>query len=470
MNDQKIIFGTDGWRALLDTAIHVESIGLVAQAFADYSLHREKRPFIAIAFDGRRDSELFAQTFAGILAANGCKVDLADKVLPTPVLSFHVKHNGADAGVMITASHNPGQYNGVKFKQSNGGPFFTEETKKVEELIGRNPVRKASGEYTVLDMWPAYRKHVESLIDFDAIQKSGLEIAIDSMSGAGLRYLENLLAAHGIKAVTIDGEAKPDFGGRLAEPIEQNLEPLSELLQKGGYALGVATDGDADRLGVMQDTGDWMNIQETILYLAEFYVQKAGGGDLVKTLSVTNKMGAFARPHRLHDVQVGFKYVAEAMLESDAVFGAEESGGFGFRGHLPDRDGIFSALVFIEMLAKSGHKTLSEFIVQKRKEHGEVAYARIDMHEHREDRVKILPRMAVANLKEVAGFNIEGTTTHQSSRGIINSLKFNLEGEARWLLLRSSETEPMVRIYAEGQNMGEVEALLQAGKMLSETV
>jgi phosphomannomutase len=424
-----IIFGTDGWRGLIGKEINNDSISLVAQAFAVYMRNKTDKPKVAVAFDGRLHSGSFASIFAGILAANGIETELSDRILPTPVLSFHVAKFSFDAGVMITASHNPSTYNGIKFKASHGGPFSTEETMKVEQLIGQKPLHKMSMEYRCCNFMEAYKLHLKEKIDFECIRNACLSIAIDSMAGAGASYLEAILKENGIAATTIFGVPQTDFAGRLPEPVAINLQPLSEFLKKGDYSLGVALDGDADRLGVLTEEGNWMNIQQTILYLAQYCKQsrKMQGG-LVKTSSVTEKLALLVPDLQVYNVQVGFKYVSEAMIENRAAFGAEESGGFGFQGHLPERDGIFSALMFLEMLAQSGYQKLSGFIGHKVKELGEIYYARTDKKVTNPARVQMLNRILGSKPDKLGNYFISRTEKHDSSRGITNSLKFYFEG------------------------------------------
>ncbi len=329
----KIIFGTDGWRGLLDSEINEVSVALVAQAFADYNLQKFSQPAIAIGFDGRRNSEKFAKIFAETLSGNNIKVFLSDRIIPTPVLSFFVKYNNLNSGVMITASHNPPEYNGVKFKADYGGPFLTEETLKVEELIGKSSIRKNTDKIEKTNFLLPYVEKVEKLIDFDLIRRSRLNILIDSMGGSGSDYLERILLAHNIPAKTIFSPSDENFYGRLAEPIEKNLGPLKKELKGNDYSLGLATDGDADRCGVMLDNGEWLSAQETILLLTDFIVNiKKLKGSIVKTASVTDKLKTLfeSKQRKIYDVQVGFKYITEVMIDKKVAFGCEESGGFGY--------------------------------------------------------------------------------------------------------------------------------------------
>lgn len=461
-----IIFGTDGWRGLLDSEFTDDSVSLVAQAFSDYAKSSVAQPSVAIGYDGRRNSKVFAELFASILEENGVTYYLSDRIIPTPVVSYFVKSQQLNFGVMITASHNPPEYNGIKFKASYGGPFFTEETHKVELLIGRSAIKKSQGTLRTTDLISIYKKHLESIVDFNGISRSSISVLVDSMSGAGGTLIQDLLNAHGLKATTIFDIPNETFSGRLAEPIEKNLIPLQNELKTGNYSLGVATDGDADRLGVLLDTGEWLSSQETIVLLADYVKnEKKISGDIIKTSSVTNLLKANFETENctVHDVQVGFKYICEKMMETDAAFGAEESGGYGFKGHIPERDGILSGLMFIEMFASSSSKTLTEYVYQKRKEFGEIFYDRIDHPYYKEDRNEILPKLEKTPPAFITQFGVNKIDSYCSSRGIINGVKFTLNGKSRWLLLRSSETEPLIRIYAEGESQQEVQQILKEG-------
>lgn len=465
-----IIFGTDGWRGLLESEINEESVAVAAQAFADYCNDEFKYPKVAIAFDGRRKSNEFANVFSEVLSGNNIQVILSDKIIPTPVLSFTVKNKELSAGVMITASHNPAEYNGIKFKGFYGGPFLTEETHKVEEMIGKSKIVKSKANISRQDLIPPYIKQLRKLVDFEAIANSELNILIDSMGGAGQTILQDILGNFDCEASTIYGEAKTDFSGRSAEPIEKNLSEMMDILRNEDcYSLGVATDGDADRLGVVLNNGQWLSAQETILLLADFITNKKNfEGHLVKTSSVTDILSTHfkSKERNVVDVQVGFKYICEKMLETKIAFGAEESGGYGYGKHIPERDGILSALFLIEMLSSSGCKKLSEYVDKKRKEFGFIHYNRIDFEYNNNDRIDLLPKLFEKSPDKIAGINITEKQSFLSSRGIINGIKFHMEGSQRWLLMRASETEPLVRIYSEGQNDKEVEDFLIAGKEL----
>lgn len=464
----KIIFGTDGWRGLLDEEINFDTVAVVAQAFADYLKERNQSLKAVIGYDGRKYSKEFAALFSEVLSGNDIEVLLADKVEPTPVVSFNAKLFNC-CGVMITASHNPAKYNGIKFKAPYGGPFFTEETIIVENLLYKNPVKKNQTKVITTDIRTVYLNQLKSYINFEQIKKADFRVLIDSMSGAGQSIIQEFLEANDVAiADTIFGTPENDFSGRNAEPIEKNLTPLSDKLKNGNYAFGIATDGDADRGGYLLDTGEWLSAQETIILLVDYLVNKRKySGCIIKTSSVTDKLKAhFSANHIIHDVQVGFKYICEKMIEEDTIFGCEESGGFGYKNHIPERDGILSGLIMIEMLASSGYTNLSDYLNEKKKIFGEIYYDRIDMHYDKEDRIEKLPNLYKNPPKEMAGFKIREIKEFYSSRGIINGLKLSFEGGTRWLLIRASETEPLIRIYSEGESNEEVRSILDSGKSL----
>lgn len=470
MDISKIIFGTDGWRGVIDDEINNDTVALAAQAFSDYlnNVPEFPKPLqVAVAYDSRRNSDAFATIIAKVLSGNNITVYLANQIEPTPVLSYFVKCKQLNAGIMVTASHNPPKYNGIKFKAYYGGPFFTEETAKVESLLGKFPIKKSSDNIIQTDIRTPYLSHIEEIVDFSLIKQKGIKILVDSMGGAGQVIIENLLHKHSIKCDTIFGIPQEDFYGRLAEPIEKNLEDLSKKLSLSEYSFGCATDGDADRVGIVLDNGKWLSAQYTILLIADYLInKKCYKGNLVKTSSVTGKIKQLGllKNRKVFDVQVGFKYICEKMVEEDIVFGAEESGGFGYKNHIPERDGILSSLVVAEMLASSEYYSLSEYFAHKEEEYGSIFYSRIDMEYLKNDRINILPALYKNMPEMISDFKISDSQVFYSSRGIINGLKINFDGNARWLLIRASETEPMIRIYAEGESDEEVNKLLQSGK------
>ena len=468
-----IDFAPDGWRGLLDRQMTPQMVEEVAQAFADsinaraLQAGKADSTQVAIAFDGRRNSSEFAQLFAQVLAGNNIGVVLADRITPTPVVSFAVKSLQLTAGVAITASHNPPQYNGIKFKGAYGGPFFFEATQDIESRLGQSPVRKSNVGIHTQNLMEGYLDHIRSLINLEAIGNSSLRVLVDSMGGAGQTILEELLVPYGCDVTTIYEKATTDFSGRSPEPIAINLGPLHTKLSQGDYSLGLATDGDADRLGVMLEDGSWLSAQETIVLLVDRLVNGRGvTGDIVRTSSVTDKISAyFGENRRIYDVQVGFPYICRKMLESCVAMGFEESGGYGFNIHLPERDGIFSALLILEMLALSGCDRLSDYVAQKRQQFGEVHYNRVDLR-YDQDCSGVVPQLAQNPPHQIAGYKVREMSHFETHRDVLNGVKFYLEESPRWLMVRASETEPLLRLYVESGSQEDMQKLSEQGLKL----
>jgi phosphomannomutase len=469
---QKIIFGTDGWRGLIDTEVNDETISVVARAFADYLYSKDLSNIkVAVAFDGRTNSKIFAEKFSQVLSANSIEVYLSNQITPTPILSFFVRKNSLNAGVMITASHNPPQYNGVKFKAHYGGPLLTEETKAIEDFLYLRSYSYDDSRIQIVNMIEPYFHHISRLVEFDRIRDARIFPLIDSMGGAGQDLIQKILNENGINADSIFSIPDENFQNRHPEPIEKNLIPLSDRLKSSNhYSIGLATDGDADRCGVVLESGQWLSAQEVILYLIDYIVnEKKFDGHIVKTSSVTDKVYRFQTVERkVYDVQVGFKYICEKMISENIAIGCEESGGFGFKFHIPERDGILSSLFILEMLANSGLKKMSDFVERKRKEFGKIYYNRIDLDFERPDRLKKLPAISKNPPGKIGKFSVLKIETFKSSREEINGIKFYLNGENHWILIRASETEPLIRFYAEANSDEEVKEILDSGIELIE--
>lgn len=461
----------------MDELLTDENVVRIAQAFVRYQRRGNAgalRP-VAVAYDGRRNSRHYASLFAEVLSSHGICVLVSDRIVPTPVLSYTVKHRGCGAGVMITASHNPPKYNGIKFKAAYGGPFMSEETKKVEDCLAPEPEAFTPDRHLIeeCDFLPDYILQLKTLVDFDRLRSfaassaSHAAVMIDSMGGAGQTLLEDLLAGCGWRAQTLFGAPDEQFYGRSPEPVSQNLEPLKYNVSVTDAVLGIATDGDADRCSVVYDDGEWVNAQETILLLVKHLrEQKGWSGGIIKTASVTDKLRSLAESWGVpvYDTLVGFKYITEIMLKEDCMFGGEESGGFGYKGHIPERDGILSGLFFAEMIAQTG-RSLHELVAEIRAQAGPLHYRRIDAAYEWPDRGELLPAIVRAAPADLAGFAITDIRTYEELEQM-TGVKLQC-GAGRWLLLRTSQTEPLVRLYAEGRSDGEVDVLLEAGRQLA---
>ena len=444
-----------------------------AQGVADYLKQAglDKRGLI-IGYDTRFASEDFASTAAGVIAGNGIKVYLCPRATPTPLISFGVSAKKAGGAIIITASHNPGIWNGFKYKTEDGASAPTEVITQLENNIARilttgkiseTPLDEAmeKGLIEYLDLDPIYTKHISNLIDLSALRRAGLKVIVDSMYGAGAGYFEKLLDGGAIEVVEINGERNPLFPGIQPEPIEVNLGKLSAEVKKQKAAVGLATDGDADRIGIMDEKGRFLTQLQVFALLALYLLEVRGErGALVKTLTTTSmiyRLGEiFEAP--VHETSVGFKYVAPVMLAENALIGGEESGGYGFRGHIPERDGILSGLYFLDLMIKTG-KTPSELIDYLYSKVGPHHYHRVDIEFPEDKRDAIISRVKDNPPEQIEGVKVAKFDTTDGFRFIL--------ADGTWLLIRFSGTEPLIRIYAESDSMERVKRLLKFGKKLA---
>ena len=354
----QIKFGTDGWRAVIAEQFTFANVGRVAQAAADYwSAHAhpgtDKR--IIVGYDRRFLSDQFSQTAAEVLAGNGFAVVLTPEPTPTPAISLAVKQQNAAGGVMITASHNPAIFNGFKLKAYYGGSSSSEECSGVESFLDRHPVRsRPDGGISIEDLRPPHYAALKKLVDFKLIAKSRLRFAHDALFGVGAGCFDQLLAGTSCKVTTLNGKHDPFFGGINPEPIEINYRSSQAFLRKHPHDICLVTDGDADRVGGMDGRGNYLSTHQIIcLLLHHFFINRKGRGRVVKALTTTSMVDKMCAAYGLPLVEtgVGFKYVCAEMLKGDVLLGAEESGGIGFPGHIPERDGIAAGLFLLEMLA-----------------------------------------------------------------------------------------------------------------------
>jgi len=468
----RIVFGTDGWRGVIAQDFTFDNIKVVAQALADYvGVHGLGQRGLIVGYDTRFLSDMFAKNFAEVVASNDIPVLLASKPTPTPVVSFAVKNRGAGGGVVITASHNPPMYNGVKFKPEYGGSALTHITKEIESLLYQSPVKhdeeKAKRYVERGDLEAEYFHGVKRLVDLRLIGDAGLKIVIDAMHGTGDKILERLLSHVKCEVKTVRSKPDPTFGGVKPEPIPQNLQPLIDRVVKWGADIGLATDGDADRFGVVTSSGKFVTPHEVLaLLILHLHQNRGWKGGVVKTASVCNIVNMVAEKLSLpvYETPVGFKNVCELMLKEDVLIGGEESGGMGFKNHVPERDGILASLFILEMMAMK-RKSLEEILFELRREFGEVHYDRIDLSYDKPDRMSLIPNLQSQPPLQVCGLNVEKITTYQGVE-VTNGIKFQLDDKRSWLLVRASETEPVIRIYAEATSDDMAHKLLMHGQRL----
>ncbi|MDD5729914.1 MAG: phosphoglucomutase/phosphomannomutase family protein [Candidatus Omnitrophica bacterium] len=454
MQEKSIIkFGTDGWRGVIADTYTFQNLKIVSQAVADY-LGKGKK--IAVAYDTRFLSDKFARAAAEVLKNNGNEVVLSDKAVPTPTLSFAVKSRGLDLGIMITASHNPGEYNGFKIKTPSGGAAGPEVTAEVEKLLGKTPVKETagkSGSIAVEDLIEDYAKFIRSYIDFKKIKDKKFKVLVDSMFGAGDSYISQILKGSSIKLDFLRNTINPSFGGRHPEPIEENLQELKYRVKNEKFNLGIALDGDADRIAAVAPGGVFIHPQKILGLLALHLHQDRGwSGGIVKTIAGTtmiDKIAEFLKV-KLYETPVGFKYISNLMETEDILTGGEEAGGMGVKGYIPERDGSVAGLLLLEMMVYR-NKDILEILNETEKQFGRYYYLRFDLKLDKQIDLKKqdLPgRLLGEKVVQVKDYD---------------GIKLICEDES-WLMFRASGTEPIVRIYAESKKLNQSKELIRFGQ------
>jgi alpha-D-glucose phosphate-specific phosphoglucomutase len=480
-----IHFGTDGWRAVISDTFTFNNLRMVTQAIADavssgawengsYEKKQVDSKKMVVGFDTRFLSDRYAVDVARVLAANGYQVILAQSDAPTPAISYAVQNLQAIAGVMITASHNAPRYNGVKLKASYGGSALQEQCRRVEVYLNDNEQRgrgpnlmdyeqaREMGLIQRFNPLLAYYEHLRSMINFDAIAENPQRVVVDSMYGSGRGVLKGILQGTGCEVVEIRGEMNPGFGGVHPEPIERYLRALAGAISTNMGNFGIATDGDADRIGAMDERGIFVDPHKIMALSLRYMVEKRGcRGPVVRTVSTTRMIDRLAEKYELpvYETPVGFNHIADYMLRQDVLIGGEESGGISFRGHIPEGDGILMGLMLIELVANSG-ASLYELVEDLLKEVGPAVYQRNDLrlnHPVAKDRM-------TSYLVDNAPASIGGETVAQVLT--TDGVKYVLEDDS-WLLIRPSGTEPVLRVYAEGRSSEMVKALVDYGKQVA---
>jgi len=466
----QIKFGTDGWRGVIARDFTFDNLSLVAQATMDY-LNRAGLwdKGLVIGYDRRFLSQDFARRVAEIAVGNGIRVRLSDGYAPTPAISWAVREFGAGAGVMITASHNPPEYNGFKIKEDYGGSASPSTTKVVEEIVAFNvangrrvvdcPFEEALGKGMIelFDPCIGYFHQLYRYVDLDLIEKAGIPAVVDPMYGAGSGFIPRLL-----KGVDeIHNDANPSFGGQSPEPIGENLKELSSLVAGGTYRVGLALDGDADRIGAVDENGDFFSSHCIFTVILRHLIEhKKLTGGVVKTVSTTRMVDLLAEKYglKLFETPIGFKHICELMLSEDILMGGEESGGLGVKGHIPERDGILLSLLLLEAMAVSG-KGLRQMLNETMDEIGHFFYRRIDRRIDTEAKEQLIMKLNSNPPTEIDGRTV-------AARNYSDGFKFVFENND-WLLIRPSGTEPVLRLYSEAGSPEQVDRLLRAAGVLA---
>ncbi len=484
-----IHFGTDGWRAVISDTFTFANLRLVTQAIADAvasqawanggsTLEPPPDPRkVVVGFDTRFLSDRYAQDVARVLAANDYTVYLSQADAPTPAISYAVRNLRAAAGVMITASHNAPRYNGVKLKSAYGGSALTDQCRLVEvylndnECQGRGPNlmdyehARQMGKIVRFNPIPAYNDHLRRLIDFDAIAENPQHVVVDSMYGAGRGVIRSILQGTGCEVQEIRGEMNPGFGGIHPEPIARYLQALQRAVGSGLGNFGLVTDGDADRIGAMDERGNFVDPHKIMALALRHLVEKRGlAGSVVRTVSTTRMVDRLAKKYGLacYETPVGFNHIADYMLKEDVLIGGEESGGISFRGHIPEGDGILMGLLLIEMAA-CANAPLVEQVENLLAEAGPAYYERRDLR-----LVRPVAKDAMSQrLMESAPAEIGGEKISEVS--CLDGVKYVMADDS-WLLIRPSGTEPVLRVYAEGRSMGMMKALLGYGEEVAASI
>ncbi|MGP8214794.1 MAG: phosphoglucomutase/phosphomannomutase family protein [Bacteroidia bacterium] len=458
-----IKFGTDGWRAIIAEEYTIENVTRVAEATARWLLKDNTKPSVVVGYDCRFGGKMFAETVTKVLAYYNIKVFLSDNFVSTPMVSLGVVHHKATLGIIITASHNPGSYNGYKLKGNYGGPLLAENVKEIEELIEdrstvdtklpdlQEYIDKKLIHYT--DLETLYCKMVEKNFDLKLIKKSGISIAYDSMYGAGQNVIRRLFP----DAALLHCVYNPSFGGTPPEPIERNLTEFEAWIKKSKkFDFGLATDGDADRIGLYNGKGHFIDSHNIILLLIHYLVlYKKMSGKVCVAFSVTEKIKKICKHYNLplEVVKVGFKYICGVMISEDVLIGAEESGGMAIKGHIPERDGIWIGLTLMEFMARTG-KSLDELIKEVTKITGKFAYKRIDMHISEDKKQLILQNCRQNKYTSFGKFKVERIED-------LDGYKFFFNND-EWMMIRASGTEPVLRLYAEATSDADADEILAA--------
>lgn len=472
-----IKFGTDGWRAVISDTFTFGNLRLVAQAIADYVLEMtegDRTPEVVIGFDTRFLSDRYAAEVARVMAGNGIVAWLTRADAPTPAVSYAVVDKGAEAGVMITASHNAPRYNGVKLKSAHGAAASPQQALRVEAHLEANQ-EIAHGpnlidyQYAVdhelirrFDPAWAYYEHLGTLVDLDIISNGELRVVADPMYGSGRRCIREMLARTRSHVHEIRGEMNPGFGGIHPEPVARYQRALASAIQAGHGRIGIATDGDGDRVGAMDEKGCFVDPHHIFALVLRYLVEKRRwSGSVVKSVSTTMMVNRLADKYglALHETPVGFNHIADLMIQDDVLIGGEESGGISIKGHIPEGDGVLIGLLLLELVAHAG-VPLSELVADIQRVAGPTCYTRNDLRlRHPVDKRDMVNRLSQNPPGRLAGVEVVEVTTN-------DGVKYHLADQS-WLLIRPSGTEPVLRVYAEAPEPAMVQELIDYGRQIA---
>jgi len=466
-----IKFGTDGWRGVIADDYTFDNVRRVGNAIAHYvHANEDATKGLVLGYDTRFGSRAFAEAISQVLAASGITVYLSNDYTPTPALSYAVVDLKAAGGVMITSSHNPYNWNGVKYKAGYGGSGTPAIMKSIESALDAPPIQRSGGSVTPADFKSPYIAALKRFVDLSAIKKAGFKFAIDTMYGSGRGILAGIFTEAGIDHIAIRSELNPLFPGINPEPILPHVAMLQETVVRERCAAGMATDGDADRLGAVAEDGSFVDSHKIFSVILEWLLKRRQwSGEVVRAFNTTRMIDRICARYgrKMHECGIGFKFICDLMLERDILIGGEESGGIGIRRHLPERDGILNSLLLAAIMAEEG-KPLGQLVRDLQQEYGEHHYARTDLHisnEMKEDAI----RRASAKPAMMGSFAVK-------SVGTLDGVKFFLDaptngnGAEAWVLVRASGTEPLLRIYCEASTPEMVSQILQETEAFAKSV
>ena len=464
---QEIKFGTDGWRGIIADDFTFDNVRRVAGAIASFVLkYEDAKRGVIIGFDTRFASPMAAKAAAEVIAGAGVPVKLANDYTPTPAVSYAVKSNGAAGGVMVTSSHNPWNWNGVKFKGKFGGSATPAIMRKVEEelLAGVTPCGTKAA-LVETDLKTPYIAAVCRFADMELIGKTRLKFAIDSMYGSGRGVLAGILQERGVQHVVIRQEVNPLFPGINPEPIEPHIAMLRETVVREKCDAGLATDGDADRIGAVAEDGSFVDSHKCFSVLLQWLVtRKKWPGDVVRAFNTTRMLDRIAAKHgrKLYETQIGFKYTADVMMEHEILIGGEESGGIGYSRFLPERDGILNCLLLANVMAEEG-KPLGKLVADLQREYGPHYYGRRDLHIPDEVKRSAIQRAGAEKTQRLGRYRVVKKENLDGVKFFLDT-PTNGNGAEAWILFRASGTEPLLRAYAEAASPELVAEILSEGE------
>ena len=466
----KIKFGTSGWRGVIADDFTFARVRAVTQAIADHLIAQGlKEKGVVVGFDTRFLSEKFAAEAARVLAASGIHAYLSNRDVPTPVVAYEIIRRKTAGGLNFTASHNPPEYNGLKFSPAWGGPALPETTKDIEAranaLLEKNSISsmslseaKEKGLVEDADLRKSYLDDIRKKIDVDIIRRSKLKVAADLLYGTGRDYLDTVLKDAGCTVTSIHGQRDPLFGGHAPEPSEENLAELSGIVKKGRFDIGLAVDGDADRFGILDTDGVYINPNQVLALVLDYLCRTRGWkGGAARSIATSHLVDAVAKKHgiEVYETGVGFKYIGDLLVQGKIIFGGEESAGMTIKDHVPEKDGILACMLVAEMVAKE-RKSMKDLLKRLYREVGVILNHRINIRLTEANQKLVAERLSQP-LLELGGLRVKGKKT------TADGTKYMIDDDS-WVLMRASGTEPVVRLYVESSSEEKIKILMESGR------